>query len=439
VTAYDLVFAARRISTPTGERAGYVGVRDGRIADISASPLAATTTVTLADDEMLLPGLVDTHVHINDPGRADWEGFDTATRAAAAGGVTTLIDMPLNSIPPTTDIPALATKRATATGRIHVDVGCWAGAVPGNLGDLADLHHAGVFGFKAFTLHSGVDEFGHLTHDQLAAAMREVAALDATLIVHAENPTAITSATGRAYRDFLASRPPAAETTAIADLVALAEHTGARLHILHLSSADALPAIRAAKQRGVRVTAETCPHYLTFTAEEIPDGATQFKCCPPIRESANRERLWQGLADGTIDIVVTDHSPSTIALKRLDTGDFGQAWGGIAGLQTGLSAVWTAARRRGFTMTDVIRWMARRPADLVGLSAKGRIASGAHADLSVFAPEAEFTVTAAKLHHRNKITAYEGRRLHGVVRRTWLRGTEVTGTPTGNLLTRGDT
>ncbi|HEY0808273.1 MAG TPA: allantoinase AllB, partial [Pseudonocardiaceae bacterium] len=316
MTRYELVFHARRISTPTGERSGFVGIRDGRIAEISDSPLRSTTHITLADDEMLLPGLVDTHVHINDPGRTEWEGFATATRAAAAGGVTTLIDMPLNSIPPTTSTAALATKRAVAANQIHVDVGFWGGAVPGNLDELVDLHDAGVFGFKAFTLHSGVDEFGHLNHDQLAEAMRRLSEVDAMLIVHAENPAAVTPAAGRHYQDFLASRPPSAETTAITDLLALAEKTETRLHILHLSSADALPALREAKQRGVRVTVETCPHYLVFHAEDIPDGATQFKCCPPIRDTANRERLWQALADGTIDLVVTDHSPSTVALKR---------------------------------------------------------------------------------------------------------------------------
>jgi allantoinase len=434
-----LVFAAHRIVTPAGERSGFVGVSGGRITEISDHPLPATTQITVADDEILLPGLVDTHVHVNEPGRTEWEGFATATRAAAAGGVTTLIDMPLNSIPPTTDLPALATKRATAADQIHVDVGCWAGAVPGNTADLADLHHAGVFGFKAFTLHSGVDEFGHLTRAQLAEAMRHIAALDALLIVHAEDPAAITPASGRRYQDFLASRPPEAETSAIAGLLEQAEETGARLHILHLSSAEAIPLLAGAKRRGVRVTAETCPHYLTFTAEEIPDGATQFKCCPPIREAVNRERLWQGLADGTIDMIVSDHSPCTTALKRLDTGDFGQAWGGIAGLQIGLPAIWTAASERGFPITDVIRWMATNPADLVGLPTKGRIEPGANADLFVFAPDAEFTVTAADLHHRNKLTAYEGRRLTGVVRATWLRGRRLTGEPGGTLLTRGET
>ncbi|HYS36038.1 MAG TPA: allantoinase AllB [Pseudonocardiaceae bacterium] len=438
---YDLAIRARRIVTPTGERHGVVGIRDGRIAVLADTALNAADQVDLADDEVLLPGSVDSHVHVNEPGRTEWEGFATATRAAAAGGVTTIIDMPLNSVPPTIDTAALAVKRAATAGKLHVDVGFWGGAVPGNTADLAALHDAGVFGFKAFTLHSGVDEFGHLNHDELADALCCLADLDAMLIVHAEDAATIAAApppTGQRYADFLASRPRAAENIAIADLLALAQRFGTRLHILHLSSSDALPMLRDAKRAGIRVTAETCPHYLTFTAEEIPDGATQFKCCPPIREAANRENLWQGLADGTIDLVVTDHSPCTAALKRLDVGDFGLAWGGIAGLQVGLSAVWTQARQRGISLTQVARWMAEHPADLVGLPTKGRIAVGADADLCAFAPDAEFTVAATNLHHRNPISAYHGTRLTGTVRATWLRGVRVTAAPTGILLRRGE-
>jgi allantoinase len=419
-------------------------VRDGRIVAIEPfdAPLTAARTVAVPDDEVLLPGLVDSHVHIDDPGRAEWEGFESATRAAAAGGVTTLVDMPLNSVPPTTDPAALAGKRATAAGRVHVDVGFWGGAVPGNSLDLVDLHDAGVFGFKAFTLHSGVDEFGHLDAEQRADVMRRLAELEALFIVHAEDEAVIAAApppVGPRYADFLASRPKAAEHAAIAELLALAARFGTRLHILHLSSADALPMLARARAEGVRVTVETCPHYLTFAAEDIADGATQFKCCPPIREAANRDGLWAGLADGVIDLVVTDHSPCTPELKRFDVGDFGLAWGGIAGLQVGLSAVWTQARQRGFELADVVRWMAQRPADLVGLPAKGRIEPGADADLCVFAPDDAWTVDVAALHHRNPVSAYHGSRLTGAVRATWLRGVPVTGTrPTGALLSRGD-
>lgn len=441
----DVVVRARRIVTPEGERAGAVTVRAGRI--VAVEPFDATVSsaldVTVPDDEVLLPGLVDTHVHVNDPGRTDWEGFATATRAAAAGGVTTLIDMPLNSIPPTVDPAALSTKRKTASGRVHVDVGFWGGAVPGNADHLMALHEAGVFGFKAFTLHSGVDEFGHLDHDGLDDVMRRLAELDALFIVHAEDASVIASApppVGPRYTDFLASRPPEAEHVAITELLTLAAKRGTRLHVLHLSSAGALPMLADARANGVRVTVETCPHYLTFVAEDIPDGATQFKCCPPIRDAENRFRLWAGLADGVIDMIVTDHSPCTVALKRFDVGDFGLAWGGIAGLQVGLPAVWTQARKRGSTLRDVALWMAERPADLVGLSHKGRIAPGADADFCLFAPEATFRVDVADLYHRNAVSAYHGVELTGVVRGAWLRGVPISGDrPAGLLLSRGDT
>lgn len=440
----DVVVRARRVVTPDGERPAAVAVRDGRIAEVAPfdATVSAAATVDVPDGEVLLPGLVDTHVHVNEPGRTEWEGFATATRAAAAGGVTTLVDMPLNSVPPTTDPAALAAKRRSAADQVYVDVGFWGGAVPGNGDQLAALHAAGVFGFKAFTVDPGVPEYGHLNRERLADAMRRLAELDALLIVHAEDETVIANAprpTGRRYADFLASRPPAAEHTAIAELLTLAERFGTRLHVLHLSSAGALPLLARAKAAGVRVTVETCPHYLTFAAADVPDGATQFKCCPPIRNAANRERLWSGLVDGVIDLVVTDHSPCTVELKRFDTGDFGLAWGGIAGLQVGLAAVWTQARRRNVPLTEVVRWLAERPADLVGLRRKGRIAPGADADLCVFAPTEEFTVDAARLHHRNPVSAYHGSRLTGVVRATWLRGVRVTGqVPTGELLSRGE-
>jgi allantoinase len=428
--------------TPDGEGPGCVGVRDGTIVEVAPS-LDAPQVVELADDEVLLPGLVDTHVHVNDPGRSDWEGFPTATRAAAAGGVTTLIDMPLNSIPPTTDLAALAQKRAAARGRVHVDVGFWGGAVPGNLNELVALHEAGVFGFKCFLLHSGVDEFGFLSPTELSAALELLHGVGGLMIVHAEDPAVIDgapAAAGRRYADFLASRPRAAENTAIGTVVELARAADARVHVLHLSSSDALPVVAAARRDGVAVTAETCPHYLTLRAEDVPDGATQFKCCPPIREAANQDLLWQGLSDGTIDCVVSDHSPCTAELKRLDTGDFGAAWGGIAGLQLGLPAVWTQALARGVALSDVAGWMASAPADLVGLRRKGRIAVGHDADLVVFAPEASFLVDAAALYHRNPVSAYHGRSLTGVVRGTWLRGRRVDGSaPRGQLLVRGRT
>jgi allantoinase len=438
----DLLIRAHRAVTTTGMRPATIGVRDGRIVSIDETGPAAQQ-IDLADDEVLLPGLVDSHVHVNEPGRTEWEGFETATCAAAAGGVTTLIDMPLNSIPPTIDSSALAAKQAAARGRVHVDVGFWGGAVGGNLSDLAALAEKGVFGFKGFLLHSGVDEFGHLDHAALTETMAEIARLDAMLIVHAEDAKTIAAAPpahGRRYADFLASRPAAAENIAIAEIIELAERFGARAHILHLSSAEALDMIADARGRGVALTVETCPHYLTFCAEEIQDGATEFKCCPPIREAANRELLWAALREGVIDCIVSDHSPCTPDLKRFDVGDFGLAWGGIAGLQLGLSAIWTQARQRGFELSDVVGWLAKGPADLVGLTNKGRIEVGADADFCVFAPDDAFVVDVRKLAHRNPVSAYHDRPLAGVVRQTWLRGKRITGDePIGELLSRKGT
>jgi allantoinase len=443
----ELVLRSTRVVTPEGERAAAVAVSGGTITAVRPYDAVVPDGARLVDlgDDVLLPGLVDTHVHINDPGRTEWEGFATATSAAAAGGITTLVDMPLNSIPPTTTTEGLAVKRETARGRVFTDVGFWGGAVPGNVKDLQPLHDAGVFGFKCFLLHSGVDEFPQLDPAELAEAVTELTRFDGLLIVHAEDPGVIEDAPQRAgprYADFLASRPRAAEDQAIAGLIDLAERLGARIHVLHLSSSGALPLIAAAKERGVRVTVETCPHFLTLTAEEVPDGATEFKCCPPIREAANQDALWQGLADGTIDCVVSDHSPSTIDLKAKDTGDFAAAWGGISSLQLGLPAIWTEARRRGHTVADVARWMSTGPARLAGLTAKGAIAEGYDADFAVLAPEETFTVDPAHLHHRNRITAYAGKALHGVVRSTWLRGRQVaqdgavTGEPAGRLIER---
>jgi allantoinase len=370
MSGYDLLFRASRAVVGGVERSCAVAVRDGRIVALLERDAAAEATqvVNLADDEVLLPGLVDTHVHINEPGRTEWEGFAPATRAAAAGGVTTLIDMPLNSIPPAVDVPALRAKQAAARDRCYVDVGFWGGAIPSSLGSLGELHEAGVFGFKAFMLDSGVEEFPPLTREQVLAAMRELVAVDGLLIVHAEQAEIISGAVpaaGRGYASFLASRPPAAEQTAINEVLDAAALTGARVHILHLASAAAVPALAAARARNVRVTVETCPHYLSLVAEEIPDGATQFKCCPPIRESANRDALWSGLAAGIIDMVASDHSPCTPDLKLLQDGDFGAAWGGISSLQIGLPVVWSQARGRGHSLAAVVTWMAQRPADLV--------------------------------------------------------------------------
>lgn len=440
--ATTLVIRAGRAIVDGGERSCAVGVTGGRITVIAErdAPIDATEEIVLADHEVLLPGLVDTHVHVNEPGRTEWEGFDTATRAAAAGGVTTVVDMPLNSVPPTTTVDALEAKRDAARHQAHVDVGFWGGAVPGNLDDIAALHEAGVFGFKCFLADSGVAEFPPLGAGEFAAAMAETARLGALLIVHAEDAGAIRPLrSGSGYQAFLRSRPHEAEDRAIDRVIAAARDTGGRAHVLHLSSANAIAASREARAAGVDVSVETCPHYLTLSAEDVPDGATPFKCCPPIRERANADRLWAGLAAGDIDMVVSDHSPCTADLKHLDTGDFGDAWGGIASLQLGLPVVWTAARARGHTLADVVRWMATSPADRVGLVHKGRITVGADADLCVLDPDAGFDVDPARLLHRNPVSPYAGRRLTGVVRQTWLHGERVdpNGPATGRLLTRG--
>ena len=460
---FDLVVRAPRALIDGTFQAVEIGIVGGRIGVIVAAAIPPGTivassnvagsstlgnpilrgleTLTLAPDEVLIPGLVDTHVHVNEPGRTEWEGFASATRAAAAGGVTTIIDMPLNSIPPTTTVAGLAAKRAVAAGVI--DIGFWGGAVPGNLGSLRALHDEGVFGFKAFLAPSGVEEFAHLDSDELERALVEVASLDSVLIVHAEDPgvlDAYANSGGRDYRRFVESRPDAAETTAIERVIEGVRRTGARAHILHLSSARSLPALRAARAEGLPITVETCPHYLVLAEELIPDGATAFKCCPPIRDESNRDQLWAALLEGDIDMVVTDHSPSTAALKHAGEGDFGVAWGGIAGLQLGLAAVWTQASRRGIPLERVVEWMSRRPADLVGLAHKGRIAVGADADLVAFAPEARFTVDAAQLLHKNAVSAYDGMPVRGLVRRTWLRGRPIStgadGRGAGRLLRR---
>lgn len=437
------VLRSTRVVTPEGTRAAAVLVAGGQIEAVLPYDAEVPAGARVEDfgDDVLLPGLVDTHVHVNDPGRTEWEGFWTATRAAAAGGITTLLDMPLNSLPPTTTVEHLRVKQRVAASKAHIDTGFWGGAIPSNTKNLRPLYEAGVFGFKCFLSPSGVEEFPELDQEQLARSMAEIAGFGGLLIVHAEDPHHLAAApqrSGEKYADFLASRPRDAENTAIEGLIAHARRLNARVHVLHLSSSDALPLIAAAKREGVRVTVESCPHFLTLTAEEVPDGATEFKCCPPIREAANQDALWAGLADGTIDCIVSDHSPCTTDLK---TPDFASAWGGISSLQLGLPAIWTEARRRGHTLDDVARWMSAAPAALAGLTRKGAIEAGRDADFAVLAPDATFTVDPAGLFHRNQVTAYAGKTLHGVVRSTWLRGTRIASggalaEPTGRLLER---
>lgn len=427
-------------------------VFEGRIRQVQVTDGAVHEAVSAGvpvfdfKDLVVLPGLVDTHAHINEPGRTDWEGFETATRAAAVGGITTVIDMPLNSIPATTSLAALGTKEAAASGKCRIDYGFWGGVIPGNSAELEPMVRAGAFGFKCFLCPSGVDEFPHVVEKDLRAAMPILARLGVPLLVHAEleSPVAVHERDPRKYRGFLESRPQKWEVDAIRQVIELARETGCRTHIVHLSAADALPILERARAEGVSITAETCPHYLSFTAEEIPDGATHFKCCPPIRESDNRELLWRAIAARQIEFIVSDHSPCTPGLKLRESGDFAKAWGGIAGLQFGLPVIWSEMRSRGFGLGDLAQLMSSRTAAFLGLeSRKGAIAPGMDADFVVFDPVAEARIEEANVLHRHSLTPYAGRSVRGRVIRTFLRGTEIAadGLPTGkgyigNLLRR---
>ena len=440
-----LLIRSRRMVVQGGVREAAAVVRDGRIAEIGdyGLRLDAGRRVDLGDLP-LLPGVVDSHVHVNEPGRTEWEGFATATRAALAGGVTTICDMPLNSSPVTTTVDALRAKIAAADGQCAVDVAFWGGAVPGNLSDMEGLLDAGVVGFKCFLIDSGIPEFPPLDRDGLRAAMKALAASGAPMAVHAEDPSQVTTPSSASYDAFVASRPPVAERRAIETVISAAAFSGARAHIVHLSAAECAALISSAKAAGIALSAETCPHYLFFAAEEVAPGHTEFKCCPPVRYAVNREALWRALGDGAIDAVVSDHSPCLPSLKGLvqagtPNGDFRTAWGGISSLQLGLSVVWSVARRRGFSLADVSRWMSVFPASLAGLPSKGRIAVGCDADLVAFDPDASWEVRGTELLHKHPLTPYEGRTLTGRVTRVWLGGVEVTpdDPPRGRLLARG--
>jgi allantoinase len=425
---------SRRIVGPDGRvRPGTVLIEDGRIRALVSRPATATVPPDIPVEDLgtrvIAPGLVDCHVNVNEPGRTDWEGFATATRAAAAGGVTTLVDMPINCLPVTTTRAALEEKRNAAAGQLHVDVGFWGGVIPGNAGELPELAAGGVLGCKASLVPSGIEGFPRATEADLRSVMPVLRDAGLPLLVHAELDPGGAPAGGddrgdsRAYAGYLRSRPGSWEDAAIALLIRLARETGCAVHVVHLSSAASLEQIAQAKAEGLRFTAETCPHYLCLEAESVPDGATEYKCAPPIRDHENREALWRGLKEGVIDFVVSDHSPCAPDLKERERGDFGEAWGGIASLQLGLPAVWTEASRRGHGLGEISSWMSSRPAALAGLGRrKGQIAPGFDADLVVWDPEAEIQVDAEQLHDRDKVSPYLGRRLLGRVEATFLRG-----------------
>ena len=433
-------FIADRVVTPQGTRRAAVLLEDGPAgaagiirAVCEVSELPAGGHAVDFGSNALLPGLVDSHVHINEPGRTEWEGFATATRAAAAGGYTTLVDMPLNCLPETTTVAALEAKREAAAGQCMVDWAAWGGAVADNQAHLLPLARAGVAGFKCFLIYPGCDGFTMIGREQLQRALPAIAESGLPLLVHAELAGPIGAATAtlrdadwRKHATYLASRPDEAELEAIRLMIDYCRQFRFRLHIVHLSTALALPELRAARAEGLPITVETCPHYLHFAAEEIADGATLLKCAPPIRGRENREALWQGLREGVIDLVATDHSPCPPAMKRMEEGRFDLAWGGIAGLSVALPVLWTDAVQRGFALDDIARWMSAAPAALAGLDAQaGALEAGREANFTVFDPEAEFAVTSDKLHFRHRISPYVGEVLRGVVQATYLRGEPV--------------
>jgi allantoinase len=427
-------FLSRRVVTPEGIRPASVLVEGELIRDVvKHDQVPREAKILDFGDAAILPGLIDAHVHMNDPGRTEWEGFETATRAAAAGGFTCVVDMPLNCVPATTSVDALEAKRAASRDRCWVDWAAWGGVVADNQQDITKLAGAGVRGFKCFLVHPGIDEFSMVTKQQLREALPYVAQTGLPLLVHAELPDCIDAATKHletadwtAYLTYLHSRPEESELSAINLLIALCREYEFRLHIVHLSASQALPTLRAARLEGLPVSVETCPHYLHFQAEAISRGATQFKCAPPIRGAENREQLWDAVKNGTIDLIATDHSPCLPQMKRLAEGNFQTAWGGIPGLSVALPVMYTEARARGFSLTDVTRWMAEGPAKLVGCQLqKGKIAAGYDADLVVFDEASDVVVTRERLHHRHSFSPYLGEKLNGEVKATYVRGSLV--------------
>ncbi|GAB3579574.1 amidohydrolase family protein [Hymenobacter daeguensis] len=433
---------SQRVVTPEGERAATILIENGRISALLPYEAEVPGPVRDVGRHAILSGVIDPHVHINEPGRTDWEGFDTATRAALAGGLTSLVDMPLNSAPVTTSVASLDAKKAAAQGQLHCNVGFWGGVVPGNEAEIEPLIAAGVLGFKAFLTHSGIDDFPNATEDDLRQVMPVLARHRLPLLVHcelSEDHDDWKQNDHRSYPNYLASRPKEWEDAAIAMMIRLCEEFNCPVHIVHLSSANSIAPIAAAKAKGLPLTVETGQHYLYFNAEDIADGQTQFKCAPPIREKANNDQLWAALQAGIIDFVATDHSPAPPDLKQLASGDFTTAWGGIASLQLALPVLWTAARRRGAGLNDMARWLSENPAKLAGQAQKkGRIAPGFDADLIVFDPEQTFVVREEMIRHKHKVSPYICQELAGVIELTFLKGEEVFRHPSFTHLRHGE-
>jgi allantoinase len=424
----DAAISSNHTITPAGTRKATVLIKDGRILDVVNEIPEGDFLKEDVGDNVLMPGIVDPHVHINEPGRTSWEGFDTATKAAIAGGITSLVDMPLNSSPVTTTVKAFEEKLQSTTGKLHTNCGFWGGVIPGNEKDIEPLIEKGVLGFKAFLTHSGIDEFPNVTEEDLRKAMPLIARHKLPLLVHCELSSPIPPsllAIPRSYNNYLLSRPKKWEDDAIALMIRLCEEFNCPTHIVHLSSADSIRQIADAKRKGLPLTAETGQHYLYFTAEQVPDGRTEYKCAPPVREKENNERLWQALKEGIIDFVATDHSPAPPAMKELVSGDFIKAWGGIASLQFALPVLWTAAKRHGCSPADIATWLCEKPALLPRLGLKGKIAKGYDADLTAWNPGKSFIVKEEMIRHKHKITPYLNEELFGVTEQSWLAGEKV--------------
>lgn len=421
------IITSNRVLTPYGLKKAFILIEGGKIISVANELPTCNAQIIDAGNDVVMPGIVDTHVHINEPGRTEWEGFDTATRAAIAGGITTLVEMPLNASPVTTNVSAFEKKLQAAKNEIHSNCGFWGGLIPGNENDIVPLIEKGVLGFKAFLTHSGIDEFPNVTEADLRKAMPLIAKHQLPLLVHCElsDNNTISKGDNRSYQHYLASRPKKWEDDAVALMIRLCEEYNCRTHIVHLSSSNSIAPIAAAKQKGLPLTVETCPHYLYFNAEEIPDGQTAYKCAPPIREKENNEQLWQALKTGIIDFVVTDHSPAPPAMKEIETGDLMKAWGGIASLQFSLPVLWTAGQKHDITIEEIAKWLCERPAAFANLKTKGKIEKGYDADFVIWNPEEEFTLEENMILHRHKITPYFQETLSGVVSQTFLNGENI--------------